>query len=269
MSKRIIFIIITAFFCLNSSFSQDTLTIEDDYINKADKWRFNISPYAWLASQATDVGGEKLRQSFNDLAFMTNFGFQLNTTARYKKLILSLDGTYANLGGNQSGDFLEIDLDLKQYILDMKLGYMIYSTFESNQEGAIINGWAIEANAGAKYWKNDVTLAYKIGDRFPIEGDLNEKQEWFDLMVGFKTRIFLSRTVLLGLSGNIGGFGIGSSSKLSYDFVYANTFKVLKYMSVTAGYRNFKYDRVDGEVENELKTTVSAYGPFLGVSFTL
>lgn len=222
-----------------------------------------------MASQATDVGGEKLRQSFNDLASMTNFGFQLNTTARYKKYILSFDGTYANLGGGQSGDYLNLDLDLKQYILDMKLGYMIYSKFESNQEGAIINGWAIEANAGAKYWKNDVTFNYKIGDRLPIEGTLNEKQEWFDLMIGFKTRIFLSRTVLLGLSGNVGGFGIGNSSKLSYDFVYANTFKVLRYMSVTAGYRTFKYDRVDGEGESELNTTVSAYGPFLGVTFIL
>ena len=36
-------------------------------VNERKEWGFSISPYAWLAGQATDVGGEKIRQSFNDL----------------------------------------------------------------------------------------------------------------------------------------------------------------------------------------------------------
>jgi hypothetical protein len=78
--------------------AQDKTDIEDDYQAKEDNWRFIISPYALLAGQATDVGGEKIRQSFNDLTSLTNFGFQLYTVIMYKKWLLSADGTYANLG---------------------------------------------------------------------------------------------------------------------------------------------------------------------------
>ena len=34
-------------------------------------------------------------------------------------------------------------------------------------------GWALELNAGAKYWKNDITLDYRVGleDRPPLVED--------------------------------------------------------------------------------------------------
>ena len=38
--------------------------IDGDYIGKADGWRFNISPYALLASQSTDVGGQATEAEF-------------------------------------------------------------------------------------------------------------------------------------------------------------------------------------------------------------
>lgn len=41
-----------------------------------------------------------------------------------------------------------------------------------------------------------------------IEGGIVEPQFWWDLMIGTKARIFLSKYVLLGISGDIGGFGI-------------------------------------------------------------
>ena len=70
---------------------------------------------------------------------------------------------------------------------------------------------------------------------------------------------------------NIGGgsFGIGNSSKFAWDINYANTFKVSNLIMVTAGYRSFRYNRIDGTGADELKTKVHAYGPFIGVSFVL
>jgi hypothetical protein len=41
-----------------------------------DDWGLVLTPYAFLAAQSTDVGGTALRQSFNDLASITNLGFQ-------------------------------------------------------------------------------------------------------------------------------------------------------------------------------------------------
>jgi len=249
--------------------AQDQKTIEKDYEQKENNWRFIISPYAWLAGQATDVGGEKLRQSFNDLASLTNLGFQLNAQVMYKNWILTADGTYANLGYSSEEGILQIDMDIKQYMLDLRLGYLVYSKLNKESKNSVIRGWAMEVNAGAKYWGNDVTLDYtiQIGNLPPVQGNLKEPQAWWDAMLGIKARIFLSRWVLLGLYGSGGGFGIGNSSKFSYDFAYTNTFKVSNLISITAGYRTFHYNRVDGEDENELKTEVTCFGPLIGVSF--
>jgi len=248
--------------------AQDTTKIGKDYEGKENNWRFIISPYAWLAGMSTDVGGEKIRQSFNDIVGLTNMGFQLNAMVMYKKWILSADGTYAHLQAGADEGILIIDGSIKQYILDLKLGYLVFSNV-SKADDNVIRGWALEINAGAKHWKNDVVIDYKVvvGETTLLEGNITEPQAWWDLMIGAKARFFLSDYVLLSVTGDIGGFGIGHSSKLSYDFTYANTFKVSKLISVTAGYRTFKYRRVDGEGENELETIVNAFGPMLGVSF--
>jgi len=245
------------------------VAIENDYENPKSDWRFIISPYAWLAGQATDVGGEKIRQSFNDVLSLTNFGFQLNATIMYKKWLLTADGTYANLGSSLDQGYLTVDLDIIQYMLDLKLGYLVHSTIDNDEQG-IVRGWALEVNTGAKYWQNDVIINYKYDHNLlpnPIEGRIIEPQLWWDLMVGTKVRIFLSKSVLLGITANVGGFGIGNSSKLSWDFTYINTFKVSNLISITAGYRTFKYNREDGEGDEKLETTVTAFGPLLGVLF--
>ncbi len=252
----------------SSIYAQDKMTIDNDYQNSESDWRFIISPYAWLAGQATDAGGAKMRQSFKDLASLTNSGFQLKATVIYKKWLVTADGTYANLGSSVDQDILKVDLDIKQYILDFKLEYLVYSDIDMDDEAEVIRGWDFGINAGGKYWRNDITVDYiiQIGDP-PEEGGFNELQTWWDPMLGVNARLYLSDWVMAGVSANWGGFGIGNASKFAWDFTYVNTFKVSDLISVTAGYRQFKYTRVDGEGDDKLETTVTAFGPLLGVSF--
>ena len=56
--------------------------------------------------------------------------------------------------------------------------------------------------------------------------------------------------------------------EFAWDLACANTFKVSDLFLVTAGYRSFRYKRIDGTGADELKK-VHAYGPFIGVSFVL
>lgn len=267
---KTILVLILTIFINGILLAQNKQDIEDDYQARNNNWRFIISPYAFLAGQATDVGGEKIRQSFNDLSSLTNFGFQLYASAMYKKWILSVDGTYANLGSDAGDGAVQVELDIKQYMIDWRLGYLVYRDLEIEDEDNIVRGWEMEVNAGAKYWKNDVTVDYKIqiGDNPPlVEDQLKEPQSWWDMMLGVKARIFLSRSVLLGITASGGGFGIGNSSRFSYDFFYANTFKLSDLISITAGYRTFRYTRIDGEGDEKLETTVSVFGPLIGISF--
>ena len=248
--------------------AQESLTIENDYNNHNSDWRIIISPYLLIPGMATDVGGEKIRQSFNDISSMANFGMKLNTIFMYKKFILTADGTYGNLGASQKVGPVTAELEMKKYILDLKLGYLVHSTLDFSEKN-VIKGWALEANAGAKYWKRDLAVDYVIEPPLGkiIEGSIEEPNAWWDLMVGARFRIFISKSVLLGISGNIGGFGVGNSSNLSWDFSYVNTFKVSNLISITAGYKTFRYSREDGEGDQKLETTVHVFGPLLGISF--
>ena len=135
----------------------------------------------------------------------------------------------------------------------------------------MIEGWNIEALAGGKYWSNELRVDYEVslGGIVLDQGRIDEPQDWWDLMVGVKTTISLSPNVLLSSWINFGGFGIGNSSKMAYDFTYLNAFRVSRLITINAGFRNFRYRRVDGEGDTELETRVNVLGPFLGVSLIL
>jgi hypothetical protein len=255
-----------------TAWAQKTEADEEVHVNfkepeKAKEWGFVVTPYALLAAQSTDVGGEKIRQSFSDLSSMTNAGFQIITGLRYKRWTLAYDGTFATLGVEEMQGPLAVDVEIIQRIFDLKLSYLIYNNFEISDRN-VLDGWSLEVSAGGKYWKNDVDVSYSliVNDNPILEDGFRELQEWWDLMIGVKTRFVISPKFLLSVAGNVGGFGIGDSSKFSHDFTYINSFKVSKHVLVNAGFRNFRYKRVDGEGEDELETVVKVLGPLLGVS---
>lgn len=271
-------LIITFIFNLSTIFSQEkdedkeTGTAETEFIDKEKRkdWTFKLAPYAWLAGTATDVGSDKIRQSFNDLTSLTNFGFQMFAQAKYKKWSLSTNLTYAKLGDEVVEGPLLIDFAIDQIILDTKLGYTLIDKIDFGDD--IIRGWAMEATIGAIYWFNDVNVDVDLDSNidlpnFPI--NINEKLEYVDLVVGTNFRIILSKSVLLGLSANIGGFGIGNSSTLYWDLSFVNTFKVSDLLTVTAGYKTFTDKTESGEGEDKIKTNIKTFGPLIGVSFNL
>jgi hypothetical protein len=234
-------------------------------------WSLTLSPYALFASQATDVGGEAIRQSFNDLSSLTNSGFQMSAILGYKRWLFSFDGTWANLGASQNGNLLNLDLDIDQQILDMRLGYVVFENLETT-DNDVIKSWHMGVNMGAKYWLNDVRLDYKFSalDGLIVdEGSLIEKQEWWDFMLGIAPTFHISRTVTISAQASIGGFGIGNASKLAYDWTFLNSFKVTKPLAVHVGFRNFYYSREDGEGSAKVETNVNVIGPFLGVSLLI
>lgn len=270
MIKRITVLTAALVLVAGMATASEDAGIESDYEAKENNWRVIVSPYALLAGMSTDVGGEKIRSNFNDLSSLTNFGFQLNTNVMYKKWILSADGTYANLGSSADQGLVRVDLDIKQYMMDLRLGYLVHTDVDQGNETSVVRGWALEVNAGAKYWQNDLSVDYALvidPDPPLLEGNVKTVQNWWDPMLGVKARIILSRTVLLGLSASGGGFGVADASDFSWDFIYTNSFKVSKLITVTAGFRSFQYKRTDGEGPEEVNTKVAVNGPLIGVSF--
>lgn len=268
MRKLVLLVFIVCLF-VEQGFSQE---VQSDFgdASLAKDWGFSLTPYALLAANSTDVDGEPLRQSFNDLASITNAGFQVISTVRYKRLFVTFDGTFATLGIKENQGPLAIDVEIEQNIFDLKAGYRVFSNFDLKSND-IIDGWAIDVGLGAKYWKNNVNVAYSlvVNDIPILEDKLVIPQEWWDLMLGMRLKFVVSPKFLVGVAYNAGGFGIGNSSKFAYDFTYVNSFNVHKNILINAGFRSFMYRRVDMQNGEEINTKVSVLGPMLGLSLVL
>jgi hypothetical protein len=240
----------------------------EESVNRSatDEWSIVLTPYAWLAAQSTDVGGEALRQSFNDLASITNFGAQMRVAARWRWLILSADATIADLQSEQNVGPANVDLDIDQVILDLKFGGKVYDNRRADQSG----GFALWVAAGGRYWDNTVKTTVTIDPilpgRPPETSLLQETQTWWDPVLGLVFHFPVAPKVGFGLRVTGGGFGIGDASDYLWDAETAAVFKLSRRLSLSVGYRQFKYSRTDGEGDEAVDQTVTAFGPAIGLS---
>ncbi len=274
MKALLLSIILAVFTIFANAQTQDSIYQSSDKMND---WGFAITPYAFLAAQSTDVNGQALRSSFSDLSSITNAGFQIISTVRYKRATFSFDGTFATLASGIEQGPLKIDATIQQRILDFKLGYIVYDNFEFNNTRPI-KGWKLEFGIGAKYWANNVTIDDQLTLELPILGidttisnSTYLPQKWWDMMIGLKTQFILNDRVNLLVNLDVGGFGIGNSSKFAYNFTYVNNFRVLSWLSVDAGFRNFHYKRTDFDeaTQSDVNTIVNVLGPLLGVTIII
>jgi len=247
--------------------AQDPLELEEGYYSSAlDEWGLAITPYVWFAANSTNVGGQALRQSFNDLASLTNLGFQCRLLARWRWAMFLADWTYADMGTEQEIGPVTTDIGVKQHILDMKIGGAVYDTRTPAQDG----GMAIWVAVGTRYWDN--TVNYSISREPIMPGDPivetgSTGQTWWDPVLGLGMHFPVTPNVGFLVRATGGGFGIGNASDYMWDAEFSSLFKVSSRLMISAGYRQFKYSRKDGSGEDEVKQTVTVVGPALGLSF--
>lgn len=226
-------------------------------------WSFSVSAYGILASQSTDIFGEGISQSYNDLSSLTNSGLQLNASARYKQWFLHLEGTNTYLESELNA-LVAVRLDIEQQILHPKIGYQFLDDINYTEEGELLSGWTLQATAGARYWQNDFFLDL---DDTP-EVDLAEVQQWTDFMVGIRSTIVLGPRVIIGISGDVGGFEFfEESSDFSSTFNFTTCYQLSKSFWINLDFKSFNYDRSAGEGPEEISTKVSVIGPGLGGTF--
>ncbi|MEJ2541416.1 MAG: hypothetical protein P8188_15845 [Gemmatimonadota bacterium] len=248
--------------------AQGPLVAEESALRLGNEsWSVAITPYAWLAGQSSDVDGQALRQSFSDLASITNLGFQGRIAARVGKVIFGGDYTYADQTSTTAIGRTSIDMGVVQHIVDLKVGYPVYDSRARDTDGG---GLALWLAAGARYWDNDTEFTIT---RQPIlpggETEIVEEQAaqtWWDPVLGALAHWPVTDRVGFTARGTVGGFGIGDASSYLWDGEGAATFRLGRRFLLSAGYRAFRYDRTDGEGDDEVHQNVTVMGLILGLS---
>ena len=87
-------------------------------------------------------------------------------------------------------------------------------------------------------------------------------QSWWDPVLGVNLHFPVTPKVSFLVRATGGGFGIGNASSYIWDAEFAALFRLSERFLVSAGYRQFKYDRKD----DGLQQTVTVTGPAIGLS---
>lgn len=239
-------------------------------MSRDSKWGFYVGPYGWLTGVAGTVvtDGEEtgIDVPFKDFLENTNAGLQLYFEARRDRLFMAFDGTWANLGSEVEGTLFDLDIEIRQRIYDIRVGYEIYST----EIGDVINkskfDWqrrgVIDLFIGGRYFRTEpvITIIPIIGEEREISGVDSRVDPFVGLRIGWD----MSYRWMIAFRGDIGGFGIGDAAQFSWQASANLGFRVSKRVVLLAGYRILEYDTVVGEGADRNGTDLRQEGPIIG-----
>jgi len=239
-------------------------------MSRDSKWGFYVGPYGWLTGVAgtvvTDGEETEIEVPFKDFLENTRAGLQLYFEARRNRLFLAFDGTWANLGSEVEGTLFDLDIEIRQRIYDIRVGYEIYST----EIGDVINkskfDWqrrgVIDLFIGGRYFRTEpvITIIPIIGEEREISGVDSRVDPFVGLRIGWD----MSYRWMIAFRGDIGGFGIGDAAQFSWQASAKLGFRVSKRVAILAGYRILEYDTVVGEGADRNGTDLRQEGPIIG-----
>ncbi len=95
---------------------------------------------------------------------------------------------------------------------------------------------------------------------------LGDSADWLEPFFGLRAIVPLSERVELMTRGDIGGFGIGSASDSTWNFLVGASYKVSDRVDVSLAYRWLGLDFTQGSGKSEFGEDVQARGPQLGAT---
>jgi hypothetical protein len=263
-----------------------------------DPWRFDITPYAWMPSLngSSTIKGHTTEIDatfFGDLIHREIprqlFGLMTAFEARNDRFAIIGDFTYLKLGVSKSGQRSEtldprltiaaganFETTIKMIIAELAGAYQL-----AHWGSPAASATSIDIYAGGRLWSQQAEASLNVsatlaallprqsfelngGRAYAKSGDIT----WVDPLVGLRVRHQFTPGHELTLSGDIGGFGVGS--ELSWQAVGAYRFAFAKIYgadwSGMIGYRALYADYSKGAGNTLYRFDVLQHGPMVGVS---
>jgi hypothetical protein len=245
------------------------------------QWTFAITPYLWLPNvdgtlkyqaPSGSSGSPEVQVGPNDYLEALKFAMMLSGEVRKDRWAVFTDVIYLdfanekgavksiNFGGNQVNSSANVSTDssLKAGAWTLGAGY------------AVLPGRPVEMDffGGVRYlglhassdWQLTATVTGPGGGQtFPRSGNITERADLWDGIVGFKGRVWLGRS-----NWSIPYYfdvGTGSSS-LTWQGMLGVAY-TYKWIGVTLVYRHLYYDMKDDKLVQDMRFS----GPALGVTF--
>lgn len=218
---------------------------------ETERWSCLIAPY-FLApnmSGTTGLGGitSTVDTSPSDVFSHLQFGAMVFTQAQKGPWAVALDVLYMNLGEDGTTALGASEVDMKQ--LGVSLG--IYRRVVPK----------LEIMAGAQL--NSLSAGLKTSG--PLAIDRSNDLTWVDPLVGGRVKVLETPKWGLSVTGNIGGFGVGSD--FTWQVYPLVAYRASKSIEIGAAYRAMSIDYETGSGSTEFKYDLVTFGPEVGIGF--
>jgi opacity protein-like surface antigen len=241
-----------------------------------DEWEIRLMPYVWMPSLNADTTVNGLSGSvdvnFGDiLDDYLDFAMMGRVEAWKGKWGLTFDGIYFDLGlddsfkGSSTGTSFALDIETKLSMADFGLAYRL---FEQRFGKGCRQKLTFEPYGGLRYayLKQKVDLNNDIINVFPEGINLGKSEDWVEPFFGGRIIWDLNDKIAINVRGDAGGFGIGSASRLTWNFVAGVNYKLSKKVSLDAGYRILDIDYSRGSDSDKFAADAKLEGPVLGMT---
>ena len=236
-------------------------------------WEFSVAPYLWGAGlNGTVEAGHQtadVNVTFSDIWDALDVGVLAAAEARYGKLSLTSNVIYMKLSTSAErpvgslipiappGSF-QVRLTSKMTIIELRPTYEVLSLPLFGDERRI----ALDLGPGARIWWLDNHLDVKLSPGVPA-GPFSQRfdasTDWVDFVGVARVRAQLTEKIGLVVSGDYGGFDIGSSSHRTWSALGFLSYRLGESWDLAAGYRTLSIDR--GPVNLDMA------GPLVGASY--
>lgn len=253
-------------------------TIKSGYYGTKD-WLLLITIYAWLAGINGETGtGDNVADvdmSFGDIWENFDVGGQGHIEFWWKRWMFFVDSTYIVTKENNSETTvigsLKSRYESKFFLFDAASGYRVAQIpLSSNIRSNGLKCWPslnVDIYAGGRIFNVGSKLSLKLDT--PIgsaKKNFKDANTWFDFIVGTRLIFYTTENLSLVLKTDIGGFGLGFSSDIDWNFA-ANVAYEWPWWGIISyvGYRVLYVDYEDGSGDNRFVYKIWQTGPQLGV----
>lgn len=250
-----------------------------------DKWEFEVVPYLWMSAMKGDVTIKGIESSvdmsFGDIWNDLTFGAMLKIEARKGRWGIFLDTVYMNLEddiqgkrtftgplGQRTAELLaDANINMEQWVLELGGFYQLAEIPVGQEKGGVLS---LDLLAGGRYWylSTDVDIGLVLdANRNTIARNISQSgsRDWIDPFIGLRTRIQLTKNLMVVVRGDIGGFGVGSD--FSWNVAGYFGYRASEMISLWAGYRALGIDYKCGSGNNKFVYDMTFQGPVLGIGF--
>lgn len=240
-----------------------------------DEWQISFTPYFWAPDMdvkstiaggtvGIDVGLDDIIENFDV------FGLSGRVEMWKGDWGIFFDGMYVDLEGDfrvaTPGPTIGVDVSIEDAVLDFGVAYKLFKVpLEENGNRML----TFEPLGGVRYHYMEQEIKLKAAGPAPFApagATLGGDEEWVEPFVGGRLTYDLTENLAAVVRADFGGFGIGSASKLTWNFLAGIDWQFKENMSLKLGYRVMDIDYSRHSGSDEFGFDGKMQGPIIGLA---